>query len=189
MGTVVLLVLTHPLWLRAMGSALVYDEAPAKADAAVVLAGDYFGNRLLKGIELVKQGYVPVVLVSGPRGYYGNTESDMAIRWAVQQGYPEDWFIAVPHTASSTRDEAVVMLKEIHRRNIHSFLLVTSNFHTARARRLFLSTERRMGGGTGFRVIASCDPYYTLAGWWRTREGLKTAFFEWVKTLTGAVGI
>ena len=58
---------------------------PGKADIAVVLAGDYWGHRLFNGAELVKQGYVPLVLVSGPPGFYGVNEADAAIQFAVDK--------------------------------------------------------------------------------------------------------
>ncbi|HZS49773.1 MAG TPA: hypothetical protein VFA54_02855, partial [Bryobacterales bacterium] len=59
------------LWLREIGEFLVVSDAPQNADIAVVLAGDGFGRRILKAAELVRQGYVPRVLVDGPRGMYG----------------------------------------------------------------------------------------------------------------------
>jgi uncharacterized SAM-binding protein YcdF (DUF218 family) len=180
---------TRTWWLTAIGWALVHDDGPAKADAAVVLGGDYWGYRISWGAEMVKQGYVPLVLVSGPPGFYGMNESDVAIRWAVQQGYPAGWFVAVPHQATSTRDEARVLLAYMRQHRIGSFLMVTSNYHSARARRVFLKAEREMGGGPGFRTVASPDKNYSPENWWQSREGCKTAFIEWTKTVTGALGI
>ena len=66
-----LLVLTRSWWLSGIGYALIHDDGPAKADIAVVLAGDWYGNRIVKAGELVRDGYVPAVLVSGPAGVYG----------------------------------------------------------------------------------------------------------------------
>ena len=83
---------------------LVRDEGPAHAEIAVVLAGDYYGNRILRAAELVKQGYVPNVLVSGPHMLYGFHECDLAIPFAVKRGYPESWFIRAPNETRSTRD-------------------------------------------------------------------------------------
>ena len=61
-----LITLTHSIWFRWMGEFLVHTDPIMKADAVLVLAGDWNGDRILKGGELVKQGYAPVVLVSGP---------------------------------------------------------------------------------------------------------------------------
>ena len=97
--------------------------------------------------------------------------------------------MAVPHEAPSTRAEAVVLLNEMRKRNIRSFLLVTSNYHTARARRIFLNTEREMGGGPDLRVVASSDHYFSPDSWWRTREALKIEVMEWSKTVANVFGI
>ena len=181
--------LARNAWLPTIGSALVHDEGAAKADIAVVLAGDYWGHRVTKGAELVRQGYVPRVLVSGPPGFYGYNEADMAIHFAVSKGYPAEWFIPVRHNGLSTREESDAILDELKQRNIGSFLLVTSSYHTARARRIYLAEERRRGGGPDLRVVASGDQFFTTDNWWRNREARKTVLLEWTKTLATALGI
>jgi hypothetical protein len=77
----------------------------------------------------------------------------------------------------------------LKQRNIRSFLLVTSNYHTARARRIYLSAERERGGGPDLRVVASGDQFFTATNWWHNREGRKTVLLEWTKTVTSAFGI
>jgi uncharacterized SAM-binding protein YcdF (DUF218 family) len=181
--------LARHVWLAALGEALVHDDGPAKAEIAVVLAGDLWGHRLDKGIELVKQGYVPRVLISGPPGYYGLNEADAAIQFAIAKGYPVEWFIPLHHTGLSTREEAGAVLDALKQRKIRGFLLVTSSYHTARARRIFLNAERQRGGGPDIRVVAAGDRFFTAANWWRHREGRKTALLEWIKTLTSVFGI
>jgi uncharacterized SAM-binding protein YcdF (DUF218 family) len=183
-----ILILTGPLWLPFLGGALVHDEGPAKADMAVVLAGDSNGYRIAKAAELVKQGFVPSVLVSGPE-YYGMHESDAAIDFAVKRGYPAAWFIGAPNSALSTRDEARDMLGEMARRKVRTFLLVTSDYHTARSARIYRATERAMGGGPAMRVVAAPDKNFHRDSWWKSREGLKTVFIEWSKTFATAFGM
>jgi uncharacterized SAM-binding protein YcdF (DUF218 family) len=181
--------LTRALWLGGLGWALVYDQGPAKADIAVVLGGDYWGHRILKAGELVRQGYVPAALVSGPPGFYGYRESELAIQYAVHHGYPAEYFIAMPVEALSTRDEASEVLVELRRRNVHSFLLVTSNFHSARATRVFRSLERGQADAPSFRTVASEHQFFRPDSWWRSREGCKVFFNEWVKTVANFLGV
>src|SRR5205085_9717198 len=100
-------------------------------------------------------------------------EADGAIQFAVTKGCPKEWFIPVRHRALSTRTEAQVMLFELSRRGAHSFLLVTSNYHTGRARRIFLSLEHAQGGGPDFRTVGAPDQFFTAANWWRSREAQK----------------
>jgi uncharacterized SAM-binding protein YcdF (DUF218 family) len=181
--------LGRSLWLPLLGYALVHDDGPAKADIAVVLAGDSWGHRIEKAAELIREGYVPAALISGPPGFYGLHESDYAIAYAVRLGFPAPWFIPLPHSALSTRDEASVVLVELRRRNVRSFLLITSDFHTARARRIFLAAERQMAGGPAMRTVAAPDEHFRPDSWWRNRESQKTAFFEWTKTFANALGM
>jgi uncharacterized SAM-binding protein YcdF (DUF218 family) len=176
-------------WLAELGYALIHDEGPAKADMAVILAGDSYGHRIVKGGELVRAGYVPAVLVSGPGGAYGLHESDLAIPFAVRHGFPAEWFIAFPNESLSTREEAAAVLAELHRRGVSSFLLVTSNYHTARARRVFLAAEHSLGGGPQMRTVAAPDEFFQPDSWWRSRQAQKTAFMEWSKTVASVFGL
>lgn len=175
----------HSWWLAALGRLLVRDEGAAHADIAVVLAGDYYGNRVLRAAELVKQGYVPNVLVSGPHMLYGFYECDLEIPFAVQRGYPESWFIRAPNEALSTREEAGAILADLRRRGVHRFLLVTSDYHTARAARIY----RRAAPDLDMRVVAAPDKFFRADGWWRNREGRKIFVVEWMKTVANALGM
>jgi uncharacterized SAM-binding protein YcdF (DUF218 family) len=171
--------------MGALGGLLVASDQPASAGMVVVLAGDDTGRRILKAAELVKQGYAPQVLVSGPECCYGENESDLAIAFAVRHGYPAEWFIPLPLVAHSTREEAQIILRELKRRNVRKFLLVTSDFHTARAARVY----RRLNDPVSFRMIATPDCDFSAHGWWHTREGRKTFLYEWVKTVADWVGM
>jgi uncharacterized SAM-binding protein YcdF (DUF218 family) len=185
----VVVVKARHVWLPWVGEALVREEGPAKADLAVVLAGDFYGKRIAKAADLINAGYVPAAMVDGPAGIFGNYECDLAIDWAVRQGYPRDRFIPLPMEAHSTREEAVIVLNELARRNTASFLMVTSTYHTARAARVFRSELRKRKSAIAMRVVAAPDQYFQPDSWWRTREGRKIVFIEWSKTVAEAVGL
>lgn len=178
-------VIFHSQILGALGGYLVQEEAPQKADAAVVLAGDSWGNRILTAAQLERDGYVPKVLVSGPDGEYGLYESDLAIPFAVKHGYPESYFVAVKNEARSTRAEAMALLPEIRREGIRRLLVVTSSFHTRRAGRIF----REAAPDLTIVVVGAPDRNFTPQGWWRNREAQKTFVTEWEKTIAGWLGI
>jgi uncharacterized SAM-binding protein YcdF (DUF218 family) len=171
--------------MAALGKFLVNDEGPGRADTAVVLAGDFSGRRILRAAELVRQGYVPDVLVSGPHMLYGFYECDLEIPFAVKQGYPERWFIRAPNEARSTREEAVAILADLQRRGVHRFLLVTSDYHSGRAARIF----RAAGRNFDIRVVTAPDEFFSPSGWWRNREGQKIFFIEWSKTVASLIGM
>ena len=175
---------TRALWLGALGRALVLSESPFQAEAVVVLAGDDTGERILKGAELVKEGHARIALVSGPQCCYGMHESDLAIPFAVRHGYPQQWFVPVTSASQSTRDEAQAMVREIERRQIARFLVVTSNYHSARAARVY----RALVPAARFRMISTSDPRFDPDAWWRTREGEKQFAMEWMKTVAYWIG-
>jgi uncharacterized SAM-binding protein YcdF (DUF218 family) len=175
----------HSLWLAAMGRFLVRAEAPQAADAALVLAGDGFGHRILKGAELVRQGFAPRAFVSGPPGYYGTHECDPAIRFAVARGYPESYFVPLPHQGRSTREEAQSILPELRRRGVRKLLLVTSDYHTRRAGAIF----RKLASGMSIVVVAAADESFDAGRWWKTREGRKYVFYELTKNVAEWLGL
>ena len=169
----------HSRIFSALGGYLVHDEQPKQADLAFVLAGDANGNRILRAAELVRQGYVPKVLVSGPGPQYGLYECDLAIPFAVKAGYPESYFLHFHHDAHSTQEEAVNAGAELHRLGARHVLLVTSDFHTRRAGRIL----RAAVPDVEFTVIAAPDKYFSASSWWHNREARKTFLVEWEKTV------
>ncbi len=75
------------------------------------------------------------------------------------------------------------MLGELQRRNIHSFLLVTSDYHSARARRIFLATEHATGYAPEFRTVTAPGrilPRRILVA--QSRGPENQVFIEWWKT-------
>lgn len=182
---VILGLIFHSAVLAGLGSYLVKSEPPEKADLAVVLAGDADGNRILAAAQLVRRGYVPKVLVSGPGGIYGYHECDLAIPFAVKAGYPQSYFLHFENEARSTREEARDTVAHLRQLGVHKVLLVTSDYHTRRAGKIFRSAAPDLQ----FVVVAAPDSNFTPGGWWHNRQGEKTAFIEWIKTITEPFGI
>ena len=183
---ILILWLTSALWLAGIGSALVSDSLPRSADAALVLAGDHRGNRILKACDLLRGGHIRKVLVSGPMTWYGINEADLAIRFAASKGCPAGSFHPLYNNALSTADEARNFKPELERQGIRTLLLITSNFHSARALRIF---RREMPANMEIVPVAAADRYFSPDTWWHTREGQKTVFFELSKTVADRIGL
>jgi len=175
----------HNAVLAELGAYLVKDQAPEKADIALVLAGDAEGNRILTAAQLARRGYVPKILVSGPGGLYGYHECDLAIPFAMKAGYPESYFVHFENEALSTKEEAHDAVERLRQMGAHKVLLITSDFHTRRAGEIF----RAAAPDLQFIVVSAPDKYFTAGGWWHSRNGQKVAFTEWVKTITSVFGI
>jgi uncharacterized SAM-binding protein YcdF (DUF218 family) len=181
-----LIIFAVPSALRFAGNFLVEDHAPIKADADVVLAGDWTGERVLRAGQLVKEGYAPYALVSGPTSIYGINEAKLSIDYATSKGFPSDQFVAIEQRAFSTREEAELFYHELKKRGIHSILLVTSNFHTHRAAIVF---RKRFGGEIQVTSVAAPSAYFVPDSWWKEREGQKTVFYEWSKMIATPFGM
>jgi uncharacterized SAM-binding protein YcdF (DUF218 family) len=171
--------------LTLAGRMLVENDAPKPADAILVLGGDDSGTRIIKAAQLAKQGYSPYVLVSGPPDLLGH-DSDGTIAFAERNGYPGSLFrpIWLPVGTDSTRSEATFLGNYLREHGIKNILLVTSNYHTRRAARLW----RKQAPWIEVTAIAASDPYFTPDGWWKTRSGQKTFLLEWTKTVAAWLG-
>jgi uncharacterized SAM-binding protein YcdF (DUF218 family) len=151
----------------------------------VVLAGDFSGNRILTAGDLVRRGLAPQALVSGPSGAYGLHESDLAIQFAVQHGYPAAYFIALPNNSRSTKSEADDVLAALGKRHARRVDIVTSNYHTRRAGNIY----RAKAPTLEIHMIAAPDVYFTPDGWWKDRDARKTFLLEWMKTVASWLGM
>jgi uncharacterized SAM-binding protein YcdF (DUF218 family) len=176
-GTVLFAFSGRILW--SLGAMLNNGEPPRKADMIVVLGGDGFGSRILTAAELAREGYAPKVFVSGGADFYGHHESDLAVDFAVQHGYPRDVFIASHYAALSTADEARADVRELRKLGVQRYLLVTSVYHTARASRTF----RREGADLEIHAVSAPERYWHNGEWWKDREGRKLWLMEAVKTI------
>lgn len=160
-------------------------QAPIKADAILVLAGGWHGERILKAGELVRAGYAPYALVSSPSTWYETPECEGAKRLAARRGYDEAIFICVPVDAHSTREETSQLAPAVRARNIRRLLLVSVSTHLRRATTLM----REAAPEVSIVPVAAQPANYDPARWWTQREGRKALFNEWLKLVTGPFGI
>ncbi len=179
------LLLWQPI-LSGLGNALVEDNGLQKAQTAVVLGGDSNGARIRTAAQLAQAGYIPYVIVDGPKSLLGY-ESDTTILYAEKQGYAAALFhpLLLPSAVNSTRTEAEYVGKYLKQQGIRKILLVTSNYHTHRAAYLF----RKMNPGLTVVAIPAADPDFKPNSWWTYRDGQKTFAMEWLKTVADYLGI
>jgi uncharacterized SAM-binding protein YcdF (DUF218 family) len=183
LGSLVLL-LTSSYWLGAAGAFLVSASEPAPSDGILVLAGDSDGNRIRRAAEIAKAGFAPKVYMSGPRPIYGVSEAVLAINEAVREGFEARLFEALDMPSSSTEEEAHVLVPLLRQRGVKTLMVVTSNYHTRRAGRIWRAAAPEMS----IRMVAAKDSFFSPGAWWKSRNGRKVAFYEWVKTLTAPLG-
>jgi len=164
------------------GSLLVCSATPRRADLILVIGGDFYGPRVLKGADLAVEGYAPVVLITGPPYRDGRSESEFAIDFLTSRGYRRSFFQAFGHQASSTVEEAIAVCPELARRRVHRVILVTSSYHSRRADVVF----RLFCPGIHFISVSAPDSHYDAEHWWTDQESRKL-FFSECRKIAGSV--
>ncbi len=166
--------------LRGVASAWIVDDHLEKAQAIVVLGGDdRAGTRLKHAVGLYKDGRAPRLVLSGPplRDYFH--ESELMAREARELGVPAEHLMLAPTAADSTLEEALALRPVLAEHNFRNIIVVTSNFHTRRAKLIFVDVYRPRG--TIVRVSASPDVRFDPKTWWQSREGRKYLFLDVLK--------
>jgi len=167
----------HPL-LRMAGSFWIVDEGPVASDAIVILGDDnYNGDRATRAAELLKAGWAPRIVASG-RGLRSYASiAELEEHDLTDRGVPMTAIVRFAHRAEDTRDEAGAISQLISSRGWKRIILVTSNFHTRRARYI---CERSFPPGTVLRIVAARDSDFDPNNWWRARMGIRIFAHEFV---------
>jgi uncharacterized SAM-binding protein YcdF (DUF218 family) len=183
---VVLLAVAAAVGLDVAARALVVQDPLHRADAILVLGGETRrGDRVAHAVTLYKRGLAPLLVLSGvPAGFRAH-EAEIMQRHAEFLGVPPERILAVKHDSDSTREEADVVVPVLKSRGMREVILVTSNYHTGRAKRIFT----KAAGPDGPKFLASPvnEDNFDPDVWWMKRRYAKTFFFEAVKTVWSAI--
>ncbi len=175
-----LYLLRRPI-LAGAGHLLVASDRLEKADAALVLGGEdsYDAERTRAAVKLYRDGWVRKLVLSGPAWPYGLYESDLSLPVAIAAGVPRADILPIRHQAKSTEEELGVVIPQLEQNGFRWVYVVTSNYHTGRARRIF----RKIARGR-LRVLAypAADQWFNPDAWWQTREGRKVFLMESLKS-------
>jgi uncharacterized SAM-binding protein YcdF (DUF218 family) len=164
--------------LSYLGNYLISNDAPQRADLILVLGGNFYGPRVLKGADLLAQGYAPIALFSGPL-YQGRPQGDASITFLVRQGYSTRGLESLGNHAESTIEEAQADRAELVRRGAKRVLLVTASFHSRRSAIVF----RLFCPGIQFISVPASDPQYHPDTWWTDSSSKRLFFSEWEKII------
>lgn len=172
----------HPLYLPAIGRSVIANDKIDKADAIFVPAGDNAkGDRAHEAIKLYKKGFAKKLLLSGDNIAWRTNSADIMEKQALYYSVPKKDIIKIEHTADSTLEEARIILKAVKRHEIKSVILVTSNYHSKRAKR---AVSKGFGNQIKVFVHAANDRqfYPDPDNWWKSRRQAKTLLQELIKT-------
>lgn len=170
----------HPL-MRWTANGWIVEDSFEKADAIVVLGDDnFFADRATRAAELFRQGKAPVVVASGRRLRPNAGVSELMEHDLIERGVPKDRIIRVTHDADSTREEAEALLRFTIPKKWHALIVVTSNYHTRRARYIFRKTFPQ---AVEIYVASARDGDFDPDQWWMKRKSIKELTREWLGML------
>jgi uncharacterized SAM-binding protein YcdF (DUF218 family) len=167
----------HPL-LRLSGGWWEVQDRLERADAILVLGDDNFaGERASRSAELFRAGWAPLVVASGRllRSYAGIAE--LIARDLETRDVPPTAIVRFPHRAANTREEAQALLELVTSRGWRRVLVVTSNYHTRRARYIF---RKVFPAQVVVLIVSVRDTDYDPDTWWESRQGRRLFLRETV---------
>jgi uncharacterized SAM-binding protein YcdF (DUF218 family) len=169
--------------------AIVVDDPLEHADFIYVLNGK-ISVRAEHTAALYRAGIAPRIVIarSVEEAYrFGSTVSEVPASAVLfnriyHRGVPESavHIIQVPGGVASTRDEARALRSYLMEHPARKVVVVTTDYHTARARRTLMQEVE--GLGVDLRMSAAPDDTGVGAeNWWRSVGGIRTYGEELIK--------
>lgn len=122
------------------GKILIVEDEARPVDAIVVIGGDHKPQRMQKAVELYLLEHATLVIISAGTLVLEGTEivpeAEVMMYQALELGLPED-VIVIEDASNTTIENARFTKQFLETHEIDSILLVTSAYHSRRARRIF----------------------------------------------------
>ena len=174
--------------LTGVANYLIVSDKLQSADILFLLNGDY-NTRPFYASDLYKQGLAPTIVIARSEntpavdlGLVRN-DTDIAVGVMEKLGVPAGKIIVlpIPGGVTSTFDEAGALKQYLDANGVHSIILITSAFHTRRAKWIF---DRELAG-LPVRLEMAAAPYhgFDATNWWRSEDGLITLNNEYIKLI------
>jgi uncharacterized SAM-binding protein YcdF (DUF218 family) len=184
------LVVFHEKILTGIGSFLVVQDIPAKADAAVVLyTGVDVYPRLIEAASLYKQGKAGKIAINGNRKTdilrgLENSGYEPPCKWYAEQisilaheGVAKDHVIAISaEDAYDTISEAKIVGKILINNGLANVIITTSKFHSRRARHIWSKLYK---GKLSIYVASAGNDSFDPGAWWKNGRQIRWVISEY----------
>jgi uncharacterized SAM-binding protein YcdF (DUF218 family) len=168
----------HPVFRFAAESWVIEDPLD-KADVLIVLSDDnFYADRATRAAELFREGKAPLVVASGRKLRPTAGIAELMEHDLVERGVPKEKILRFAHDGDSTREEAEALAKLAKTKKWHKAIVVTSNYHTRRARYIFRQVFPQ---DLEIRVASARDGDFDPENWWEKRKSTKL----FMRELTG----
>ena len=190
LSAVILLFLAWLFLAPFLAERLIVEKTLERADAILVLGGSAtFVERTQKAAELYRKGVSAKILLTDDGGQAGWSRAEqrnpkfveLARKSLIEQGVPADAIEIIEPPVAGTIDEARAFSETSKTENLKSVLLVTSAYHTRRARWTFtrvLANNVEIGIESAPTGIQTPQPVY----WWLSASGWNLVAGEYVKS-------
>jgi uncharacterized SAM-binding protein YcdF (DUF218 family) len=162
---------------------LVSSDPLQKADLLYILGGNYAVRAPVAAV-LLRAGWAPKVLLARePEAGRGHEDfTDITQRILMEHGVPRDRILEIAPGGGvrSTADEAHALRLYLDTYPRATVLVVTSAFHTRRAR---LALSRAVPGNVRIRMFAADDPVCPMNAWPANQRCQHEIELEWIKLL------
>jgi uncharacterized SAM-binding protein YcdF (DUF218 family) len=179
--------------LYQLGHWLIDVDAPQKADVIFLLMGSE-GDRSLLAIDLVKSGYANRIIMAEPlndqrrlllkHGIYERSDTQRVIDLLVQKGIMPELVLVLKGATASTIEEATAAAGYCRSHpGIKNVSVVTSTYHTARARMIF--NRVFASKGISAKIIIPFNKYtpYNANNWFERPSDRRETYIETSKLI------
>jgi uncharacterized SAM-binding protein YcdF (DUF218 family) len=152
------------------------EDPLQKSDAIIMLSDDnFYADRATRAAELFRQNFAPVVVASGIRLRPNASIAELMTHDLIERGVPKENILPFPQDADNTREEAEALKKLVQQKKWKSVIVVTSNYHTRRARYIF---RKIFANIATVRVASARDGDFDPANWYEHRKAVKRFVHE-----------
>ena len=167
---VLLYAIRHPVY-RFVGEWWIVEDPLERSDVIMVLGDDnFYADRATRAAELFREGKAPVVVASGRQLRPNAGIAELMEHDLIERGVPRDKILRFVHDADSTKEEAEALTKLVKEKKWRRAIVVTSNYHTRRARYIF---RRTFPQGVEVSVASARDGDFDPEAWWEKRKATK----------------
>jgi uncharacterized SAM-binding protein YcdF (DUF218 family) len=166
----VLYLLRAPI-LRSIGEGWIVEDPLERSDALIILSDDnFYADRATCAAELFRRGMAPEIVASGRRLRPFAGIAELMVHDLIQRGVPKDKIEAFAEDADNTREEAMALAQLAARKKWRSVIVVTSNYHTRRARYIF---HRVFPSAIRVRMASARDGDFDPDQWWKHGKSIQ----------------
>lgn len=161
-------------WLEAPG------QAPKHADAIAILGGDEEGERALRAMALYREGYAPVLVLTGLER--GRAAIPAGLNWRaelLEEGGVPRSALHFEVAAYNSYTEAVQLLELMRKEGWRTLIVVSDPPHMRRL--AWMYSDVFEGAGLDVVLVASRPDWWRPGEWWRHERSGQFVLQELIK--------